>query len=40
MQSDNTKILVQTIIDALQDKKGHNIVDVDLSVIPTPFAST
>lgn len=34
MQSDNTKILVQTIIDALQDKKGHNIVDVDLSDIP------
>lgn len=34
MQSDSTKRMVQIIIDALQDKKGRNIADVDLSVIP------
>lgn len=34
MQSNSTQKLVQTIIEALQDKKGHSIVDADLSEIP------
>ncbi len=34
MQSNDTQLLVHTIIEALQDKKGRNIVDVDLSDIP------
>lgn len=34
MQSNDTQQLVRTIIEALQDKKGRDIMDVDLSDIP------
>ncbi len=34
MQSNDTQLLVNTIIEALQDKKGRDIMDVDLSDIP------
>lgn len=33
MQSNDTQKLVELIIEALQDKKGRNIVDVDLKGI-------
>jgi ribosome-associated protein len=30
---DDTKLLVNTIIDALQDKKGKKIVEIDMTVL-------
>lgn len=39
MQSNETQKLVKIIIEALQDKKGHGIVDVDLSEIPDTICS-
>ena len=34
-----TEFLAQKIVDAIQDKKGHNIVIVDLSDIPGAICS-